>query len=81
MGVYLLTIASVDQYYRGTYIVYSAAWRSSVVCQLAGVLATLSSELSVYMLTAITAERAATLLFPHFNRAIALLRVNIRFLL
>jgi len=64
MGVYLLIIAGVDQYYRGTYIVHSASWRASALCQLAGVLATLSSELSVFMLTAITADRATTLLFP-----------------
>ena len=48
----------------GYFIVHSASWRSSVLCQFAGVLATLSSELSVFMLTAITADRAVTLLSP-----------------
>ena len=64
MGVYLLIIASVDLYYRGTYIIHSVTWTTSALCQAAGVLATLSSEASVFMLTAITADRVTTLLFP-----------------
>ena len=64
MGVYMLIIASVDVYYRGTYIVYADSWRESGLCQFAGILAMLSSEVSVFMLTAITVDRAITILFP-----------------
>lgn len=64
MGVYMLIIASVDAYYRGNYIVHADRWRSSVLCSLAGILATLSSEVSVYMLTIITADRLFAILFP-----------------
>ena len=71
MGVYMLIIASVDQYYRGRYIVHAESWRSSSLCQLAGVLAMLSSELSVFMLTVITLDRVVAIIFP-------LKRVNLR---
>ena len=64
MGVYMLIIASVDTYYRGVYIVYADSWRSSWLCQFAGILAMLSSEVSVFMLTAITADRWMNIMFP-----------------
>ena len=64
MGVYMLIIASIDVKYRGNYIVHSDTWRSSFLCQFAGVLAMLSSEVSVFMLTAITMDRAFVMLFP-----------------
>lgn len=51
MGLYMLIIASVDVYYRGVYILYADAWRSSWLCQMAGILATLSSEVSNNNLT------------------------------
>ncbi len=64
MGVYMLIIASVDVHYRGTYIIYADSWRASSLCQLAGVLAMLSSEVSVFMLTVITMDRLVNILFP-----------------
>ena len=64
MGVYLLIIASVDLSYRGVYIVYAESWRSSGLCKLAGIIAMLSSELSVFMLTVITADRVLSIMFP-----------------
>jgi hypothetical protein len=64
MGFYMLIIASVDAYYRGVYIVYADTWRSSWLCQCAGILAMLSSETSVFMLTAITADRWMNIMFP-----------------
>ncbi|KAK2157989.1 hypothetical protein LSH36_179g02007 [Paralvinella palmiformis] len=64
MGVYLLIIAGVDTYYRGDYIVYAERWRSSVLCRVAGVTAMLSSETSVFMLTAITVDRFVKIVFP-----------------
>lgn len=64
MGVYLLIIASVDIYYRGTYFIYDGDWRHSYWCQFAGFLSTLSSELSVFTLTVITLDRFITITFP-----------------
>ena len=51
MGIYLLVIAGVDLQFRGEYAAHEQAWRSSVLCQLAGFMSTLSSELSVLTLT------------------------------
>ena len=51
MGIYLLLIAVVDQYYRGRYSVHEFSWRSSQLCHLAGFISTFSSELSVFTLT------------------------------
>lgn len=36
MGVYLLIIASVDQYYRGIYVKYEEVWRKSDLCNICG---------------------------------------------
>ena len=44
MGVYLLIIGAVDAYYRGKYIIYADNWRASTLCQFAGIIAMLSSE-------------------------------------
>ena len=64
MGVYMLIIASVDVFYRGRYILHADAWRSSGLCKAAGVVAMVSSEVSVFMLTAITADRFVNFVFP-----------------
>ena len=64
MGAYMLIIASADVYYRGRYIMYADQWRASVGCQSAGILAMVSSEVSVFMLTAITADRMVSFLMP-----------------
>jgi hypothetical protein len=64
MGVYLVIIASVDVHYRGNYILYADAWRSSALCQLAGVLAMISSEVSVFMLAIITLDRTMAIMYP-----------------
>lgn len=64
MGVYLLIIASVDQFFRGIYFIVDASWRSSSLCHLAGFLSTLSSEFSVFALLVITIDRLITITFP-----------------
>ena len=57
MGIYLLLMAAVDVHYRGDYARHDAAWKLSDLCTLAGFLSTLSAELSVLTLCAITMER------------------------
>ena len=64
MGLYMLIIASVDVFYRGQYIVYADKWRASWLCQFAGVISMLSSESSIFMLCAITADRLYSIKFP-----------------
>ncbi|XP_046359041.2 G-protein coupled receptor GRL101-like [Haliotis rufescens] len=64
MGVYMIIIASADVIYRGVYSWNDEAWRNSWVCQLAGLLATLSSETSVMFLCIITLERVLVIKLP-----------------
>ncbi|XP_074657250.1 LOW QUALITY PROTEIN: G-protein coupled receptor GRL101-like [Tubulanus polymorphus] len=64
MGVYLVIIASVDEYYRGTYAVYDKRWRYSTLCEICGFLSTFSSEISVLTLTLITIDRLICIIFP-----------------
>ena len=69
MGIYLLIIAVVDSYYRGSYILYDIFWRRSDLCKFAGFISTFSSELSVLTLTIITIDRLICIIFPlHLRR-------------
>ncbi len=64
MGIYMISIASVDTYYRGKYIDYATWWKNSGWCATLGALATISSEASVFTLFAITADRVITIVWP-----------------
>ena len=44
MGLYMLIIGAVDAHYRGRYIMYADSWRASPLCQFAGMIAMISSE-------------------------------------
>ena len=64
MGIYMISIASVDTYYRGRYIDYATWWKESGWCAFLGALATISSEASVFTLLAITADRLISIVWP-----------------
>ena len=64
MGLYMLSIASVDLYFRGIYIENATWWKTSWLCQVLGCLSTVSSEASVLTLCAITFDRLYNILFP-----------------
>ena len=64
MGVYLIIIAAMDQWYRGVYIMHEEEWRTSLFCQLAGMIATLSSEMSVFTMVVMTLDRVKAIIFP-----------------
>ena len=64
MGVYMISIASVDTHYRGRYIDYAIWWRNSGWCALLGFVATISSEASVFTLVAITTDRLTAIVWP-----------------
>ncbi|KAL3889942.1 hypothetical protein ACJMK2_002258 [Sinanodonta woodiana] len=81
MGGYLMIIAVVDSYYRGTYIVYDKLWRESDLCKFAGFLSTFSSELSVFTLTIITLDRLIVIIFPLKLRRIGIKEAVIAMLL
>ena len=64
MGVYLIIIAGADAYYRGSYVFEADDWRQSYLCQLAGILASLSSESTVLFVILITIDRILVVKYP-----------------
>ncbi len=68
MGLYLLIIAGVDFYYQGVFIEFSDMWRESWLCQIAGFLATFSSEASVMFLGFLTVDRFINIIMPFSNK-------------
>jgi len=77
MGLYLLIIAIKDVQWQGEYFKHDFSWRTGRLCQFAGVLSMLSSEVSVAMLTIITADRLICIVFPFRFKRISLKRVYI----
>ncbi|EDV21501.1 uncharacterized protein TRIADDRAFT_30388, partial [Trichoplax adhaerens] len=65
MAIYLIIIGSTDIYYRKKYSHYDDYWRKSPLCHFAGFLATLSCQMSVYILTAITVDRLICIISPY----------------
>lgn len=57
MGVYLYIIAIVNLQYTGSYGVMDYTWRHSWLCTLAGIIATVSSEASAFIVLLITVDR------------------------
>ncbi|XP_072045176.1 uncharacterized protein [Amphiura filiformis] len=57
MGVYMITIAGADMYYRDVYILHADNWQTGKLCKLAGLLSTLSCELSLFILAVISLDR------------------------
>ncbi|KAK3864633.1 hypothetical protein Pcinc_029696 [Petrolisthes cinctipes] len=57
MGVYLVVVGVEDARTRGTFHSHSLRWATSYTCTFAGVLALVSSETSVFILTFMSLER------------------------
>ncbi|XP_055901910.1 leucine-rich repeat-containing G-protein coupled receptor 5 isoform X2 [Eupeodes corollae] len=73
MGIYLGILAIVDASTLGEFRMFAIPWQMSVVCQVAGFLAVLSSELSVYTLAVITLERNYAITHAiHLNKRLSL---------
>ena len=64
MGIYLLIIAIKDVQWKGQYFKKDNDWRNGLMCQFTGAISMLSSEVSVLMLTIITADRFKAIVFP-----------------
>ncbi|XP_032218080.2 uncharacterized protein LOC5517708 isoform X2 [Nematostella vectensis] len=64
MGLYLLIIAFKDVQWQGEYFKHDLSWQVSGLCQFAGALSMISSEVSVLMLTIITLDRFICIVFP-----------------
>lgn len=73
MGIYLCMLAIVDASTLGEFRMYAIPWQMSFGCQVAGFLAVLSSELSVYTLAVITLERNYAITHAmHLNKRLSL---------
>ena len=64
MGVYMLIIAVKGTQWKRGYFMHDEGWRESDLCLLAGLISTLSSEVSVFTLVVITLERMVCIVFP-----------------
>ncbi len=77
MGVYMVTIACVDLYYRGVYIENDKAWKNSPYCQFLGIISTISSEMSVLCLALITIDRLINITAPFSSWILTMKSVKI----
>lgn len=77
MGVYLLIIAIKDLQWKGKYFKHDVAWRKGNLCQFAGSLSMLSSEVSVLMLLTITIDRLISVVFALRLQSLSLKSVRI----
>ena len=64
MGIYLIIVGSSDVMYRNSYARYDYFWRQSILCKMAGVMSTLSSEISTFTLTVVSTSRLQAVAFP-----------------
>ncbi len=65
MGVYMLIISSADIHFGRYFPAQAEYWRTSKLCQFAGVLAVSSSEASVFFVTLISIDRYTRIAFPY----------------
>ena len=77
MGVYLLIIAYKDTAWQGVYFKHDILWRASDLCVFAGVISTISSEVSVLTLSLITFDRMICILFPFRFRRISMKKATV----
>ena len=68
MGIYLVILASVDSFYTEYFPSHSDEWRNGVLCQVAGIFGTLSSEASVFFVTLISIDRYLGIKYPFSDR-------------
>lgn len=64
MGSYMLILGSADLYFADEYFIHSDEWRAGRLCKFAGFICLLSSEASVFFLTAISVDRLLGAGFP-----------------
>ncbi|CAH3153226.1 unnamed protein product [Pocillopora meandrina] len=65
MGIYLISLGTKDLLWRGQYYLHDFQWRSGLSCQIIGAISLLSSEVSVMMMTLISADRLKNIVFPY----------------
>ncbi|XP_041483751.1 relaxin receptor 1-like [Lytechinus variegatus] len=65
MGIYLLIIGTHDVKYRDNYNQHALEWTNGVTCKVSGLLAMISSEVSVLTLMFISLERYFIIVYPY----------------
>ena len=60
----MIIIAGADQAYRGEYFLFSESWQDSSLCNTAGFVSMLSSEVSVLLVALISIDRVLCVVFP-----------------
>ena len=69
-GVYLYTVGAIDLLWSGEYYLHDFKWRNGWSCQLTGAIALLSSEVSLMMMSLISADRLKNIVFPYDGTAL-----------
>ncbi|XP_033753103.1 G-protein coupled receptor GRL101-like [Pecten maximus] len=64
MGIYLLIIGMVDAHYNGVYAWNDQKWRKSILCTTAGILSSVSSEMSTFLILMVSVDRLIVIMFP-----------------
>ena len=64
MGIYMVIITFADLYFGDNFPMQSEAWRSGIICKIAGALSIISSEASVFFVTIISIDRFISIRFP-----------------
>lgn len=77
MGAYLITLGVIDMLWSGEYYIYDYEWRSSKVCQITGATSLLSSEVSLMLMSLISADRLKNIVFPFRGGALTRKRTHV----
>ncbi len=64
MGVYMVIIASADNYFGEYFPMQAEAWRTGITCRIAGAISIVSSEASVFFLVLISIDRFMNMKYP-----------------
>ena len=65
--LFLATTLNLNLGYRGEYSGYAKSWRNGYLCNFAGTISTLSSEVSLFFKALITLDRYIVVKFPFGN--------------
>ena len=70
MGGYLLTVGIKDLLWSGEYYLHDFEWRSGLACQITGAISLMSSEVSLMVMSLISADRLKNIVFPYQGSAL-----------
>ena len=70
MGVYLFIIGAKDAMWSGEYYLHDYQWRTGLSCQITGGICVLSSEVSLMILSLLSADRFKHIVFPRRFRTL-----------